>query len=209
MTPEYILRKSLCRKPHCGSDDPQVNLRHATSELENLGFAPAYAEPGYTNPERGILFGNWNYFPTAVTSLLEQYGYAIEWSGEWSTCDQCGNAVRTTADSYSWQPSHVILNECEIVCTDCIKGDASDYLESLEDEPTKALNISSIDPADYGYTLVQGDYENGFHPGQTDNPKQIHAELTEKGHSRILFVIDSVGQFDIRFQAWEHKGERN
>jgi len=205
MTPEYILRKSLCRKPHCGSDDPQVNVRRATSELENLGFAPSYAEPGYTQPERGILFGNWNYFPSAVTSLLEQYGYAIEWSDEWSTCEGCGKAVRTTADSYAWQPSYVILHECEIVCVDCLNGDAGEYLESLEDTPTHALNLPSIDPAQYGYELLQDNFENGFHPGQTDDPKKIYAKLTAEGHSHILFSVDSVGQFDIRFSVWEHK----
>jgi len=204
MTPEYILSKSLCRKPHCGSDDLQVNARRAQSEIECMNFAPAYAESEYTQPERGILFANWNYFPSEVTSLLEKYGYAIEWSDDWSTCGECGKAVRTSADSYSWQPSYVILHECEIVCVDCLNGDSGEYLESLEDKPSIALNIPNINPADYGYALVKDGFENGFHPGQNDDPKRIYAELTAAGHKRILFVIDSVGQFDISFQAWEH-----
>ena len=203
MTPEYILRKSLCRKPHCGDDDPQVNARRATSELDNLGFASSYCEPGYAQPERGILFANWNYFPSAVTELLEKHGYAIEWSDEWYTCE-CGKAVRTSANSYNWQPSYVILHECEIVCLDCLNGDTGEYLESLEDNPHTALNLPSIDPAQYGYKLVQGDLENGWLPGQNDDPKAIHTKLTAEGHSRILFSIDSVGQFDTQFSVWEY-----
>jgi hypothetical protein len=96
------------------------------------------------------------------------------------------------------------LHECELVCIECLNGDAGEYLESLEDNPSTALNLPSINPADYGYTLVQDGYESGFHPGQNADPKSIHAELTAAGHSRILFVVDDVTQFDIRFQAWEH-----
>jgi len=206
MTPEYILRKSLCRKPHCANEGPEANTRCAISELENMGYASAYAEPGYTQPDKGILFANWNYFPNEVTALLEQYGYAIEWSDEWYTCE-CGKAVRTTADSYSWQPSYVMLHECEIVCLDCLNGDAGEYLESLEDNPSTALNLPSINPADYGYELIQDGFESGFHPGQNDNPKAIHAKLTAEGHTRILFVINSVSQFETDFQAWKHAEE--
>jgi hypothetical protein len=163
MTPEYILRKSLCRKPHCANEGPEANTCRAISELENMGFASAYAEPGYTQPDKGILFANWNYFPNEVTALLEQYGYAIEWSDEWYTCE-CGKAVRTTADSYSWQPSYVMLHECEIVCLDCLNGDAGEYLESLEDNPSTALNLPSINPADYGYELKTDGGRTHPHP---------------------------------------------
>jgi len=93
------------------------------SEIENLGYAKEYAEPGYTDPERGILFANWNYFPRGVDSILEQYGFEIEWSDEWHRCDDCGKAVRHQPDSWSWQPYYQLLNECEVVCGDCLKAD--------------------------------------------------------------------------------------
>ena len=119
MTPEYILSKSLCRPAHCGEYTPEARQ----SEIENIGFASEYAEPGYTNPAKGILFADWNLFPRDIDRLLEFYGYEIGWSDEWSTCDNCGRAVRTSADCYSWSPSYT-CQDGEITCTDCLVGDA-------------------------------------------------------------------------------------
>jgi hypothetical protein len=205
MTPQFILRASLCREPHCAHGNWRPS---AESEIENLGWAPGYAEPGYTDPAKGILTANWNYFPSDVTDILERAGYAIEWSDEWSTCENCGKLVRTSADNYSWQPSYVILNDCEMFCVDCLSSDAAAYLESLEDNPRTALNIASINPADYGYVMLEDRFESGWHPGQTDNPKQIYARLSDAGHSRILFRIDEVSQFYTVFSVWKHQDAR-
>jgi len=200
MTPEYILRKSLNLKPHC-SELPAEQRAHY---IENTGYSAEYAEPGYDTPKRGILFNNWNFFPSRVTDLLEKYGFAIEWEDEWSTCQDCGKAVRTSPDSYGWQPSYFILNECELFCRDCAPMD--EYLESLEDNPRRALN-DHINPANYGYIKLEGEFENGFHPGQNDNPKDIYARLHAQGHKRLLFNIDSVGQFDMQFSIWKKDEE--
>ena len=117
MTPQYILQAALCREPHCAT---QPNWqRWAQSEIDNLGFAPCYIEPGYTPPEKGVLFANWNYFPRNIDTILESYGYAVEWSDEWATCQECGGAVRTSPDSWGWHPSFKIFNDCELVCVDC------------------------------------------------------------------------------------------
>lgn len=196
MTPEYILRKSLCRPAHCSS----ASAEQRAHVIENMGWAPEYAEPGYSNPEKAILFNNWNYFSADVTDLLEKYGYSIEWEDEWSTCEECGKAVRTSPDSYGWQPSYFIMNDCELFCKDCVPMD--EYLESLEDKPTRALN-DHVNPADYGYVKLEGDFENGFHPGQNANPREIYKRLHDAGHKRLLFNIDSVGQFDMYFSIWE------
>lgn len=196
MTPEYILRKSLSLPPHCSERSPEERSRY----IEYTEFSPAYAEPGYRDPAKGILFNNWNYFPARVTDLLERYGYEIEWSDEWSTCQECGKAVRTSPDSYGWQPSYFIMNDCELFCVDCCP--IEEYLEGIEDNPRRALN-DHISPADYGYIKLEGDFENGFHPGQNDNPTAIYKRLHEAGHKRLLFNIDGVGQFDIRFSIWK------
>jgi hypothetical protein len=77
-----------------------------------------------------------------------------------------------------------------------------DSIEGLEDNPRKALN-DHISPADYGYRKLEGDFENGFHPGQNDNPTEIYKRLHAQGKKRLLFSIDSVGQFDMSFSIWE------
>lgn len=212
MTPEYILRHSLSRKPHCAGphdvafenwtpEHRATYLRAAESEIEYMQYAPAYAERGYDDPAKGILFANWNYFSREVSDILERAGYAIEWSDEWTTCCNCGKALRTSADSYGWRPSYLCaVDDSDYCCIDC--ADIESVLESYEDNPNRAFN-DHVNPADYGYEQIEGDFENGWHPGQNDDPKAIFKRLREAGHDRILFTIDSVGQFDMRFSAWK------
>ena len=214
MSPEYILRASLCRKPFCAGphdlrDKPlkewpesaRANVRRsAECEIENIGYAPDYAERGYTSPEKGILFANWNYFPRDVYAKLESYGYALEWSDEWATCGHCCKAFRTTADSYGWQPAGVITNGGDCVCEGCFtESDIADF----EDSPSYAFNFAHLDLAEFGYQKIEGDFESGFHPGQTDDSEEIFKRLQAAGHERIVFQVDTVGQFDIRFSVWE------
>ena len=197
MTPEYILRKSLKHKAHCSDTDVETRA----CQIEYINWSPEYAEPGYDTPTKGVLFGNWNYFAPKAVELLEKYGYAIEWEDEWSTCSDCGKAFRTSPNSYSWQPSYFELDG-ELLCKDCVDMEA--YLESLEDKPTHAVT-GHIDLYEYGYIQLEGDFENGFHPGQNDNPREIYKRLHAEGHKRLLFNVDSVGQFDVLFSIWKKK----
>lgn len=231
MTPEYILRKSLCRQPHCFSahvvgkgyvnrgDDPATREeylrqyhRTAESEIENMQYAADYAEPGYSTPEKGILFANWNRFPSKATDLLERAGYAIEWSDEWSLCDDCGKAVRTSPDSYSWSNSYAIVGECSIVCLDCLADNPSDYLEELSGNENSCLTESlarRIDLTDYGYRRFNDDeYESGWHPGQTDDPKAIAKQLRSQGIDDFIFVQTEQSQFYIKFAVYVKEAEQ-
>lgn len=117
MTPEYIMRASLCRGPSCASEEDWKQI--AEMLIESLQCAAKYAEPGYSNPDKGILFCNWNAFPDILINILEAYGYATEWSDEWITCDGCGNALRTLPDCLGWTPSYTWENDCEIICKEC------------------------------------------------------------------------------------------
>lgn len=184
-----------------------------TKTGRSFTFAPDYVEPGHSSPERGIVFGNWNPAcgfdkpkadqkrdPVAKLSrILERSGFELEWEDEWSTCGDCGKAVRTSADSYGWTPYFRIVNECELVCLDCL--DPVEYLEECEDDPTKAFP-PEWNPVDYGYTKHNGDFETGFHPGQTDSPEAILKALHAEGKKRVVFRIKSKGQFDLTWEAF-------
>ena len=170
--------------------------------------ANEYAEPGYSAPKNGILFGNWNNERndtkkrrSRFARIAEYAGFALEWSDEWTTCEDCGKAVRTSADSYDWQPSYTMPDVCSIVCLDCTDWPA--YLESIEDNAHKACT-ADVDPSDYGYTRLSDarEYQNGWHPCQNDNPTKILADAHKRGLSGILFRIPSVGQFDVTFETW-------
>lgn len=107
--------------------------RDAQSEVDNLGYAQAYAEPGYTTPTNGIVFADWNKFPRDFYKVLERAGYAVEWSDEWATCD-CGKAFRTSGDSYYWTPAYREV-EGEILCLKCAKDAEPAENEEETDQP--------------------------------------------------------------------------
>jgi hypothetical protein len=198
-------------------DDPKTRedylrqlKRSLQSQVDNMGYASGYAEPGYHDPARGILFANWNLFPRGIDKILEYAGYETEWSDEWSVCD-CGKAVRTSPDSYSWSPSYAILGDCDFRCHECIvSDDPSDYLEEICGDHDRCVTESlarRIDLGAAGYTRYappEGQYESGLHAHMTDNPRKIAAEIKARGidPSRILFVQTEQSQFYIKWEVW-------
>jgi hypothetical protein len=181
-----------------------------------------YAEPGYTDPKSGVIaFGNWNDVshwvaavrkfvqdddaPCRVAKLLERVGVELEWSDEWTTCEHCGKAVRTKADSYSWKQYFAVING-GVQCGDCITADPTKYLACLEGQPNSCLTIT-VDLEQAGYVLLESGYEQGFHGGQDADPRVIAKTLKDQGVERFLFDLDSVGQFDLSFSVWIHKDE--
>ena len=99
--------------------------RSAKSECDNMGFSAEYAEPGYEQPKKGILFANWNHLPRDLDKILEKLGYAVEWSDEWSTCSNCNKAFRLSADSYIWEPAYKELSD-GTYCLKCAEKFAED-----------------------------------------------------------------------------------
>jgi hypothetical protein len=170
--------------------------------FDDVNWATGYAEPGYTDPKKAVLFANWNHVSQRVLDLLERAGYACEWEDEWSTCSECGKAVRTSPDSHGWQQSFWMPEDSgELFCVECI--DPEEYLESLHNKTRRCATIHDIDPAEHGYVQLKEGFENGFHPGQNDDPKAIYKGLREAGEKRaLIFVLDSTGQFDISLSVW-------
>ncbi len=185
----------------------------------------------YANPRddsgKGVLTANWNHFPRMAASdsyrspegksaqdynwgkgrkfgdILERMGYQLEWMDQTTRCDHCGGCIRTDASYYGDTAHYAILGECEAVCEHCIRKDfIEEYLEGLENNSSNAVHIRGINPALYGYSEVECGFENGFHPGQNDDPKAIYKDLKSRGYDRILFEVSSVGQFDIHFCVW-------
>lgn len=167
-------------------------------EDNNANFAQGCAEPGYD--DKPVIMANWNNIEGAIYDALEGEGFSCEWEDEWITCDECGKAFRTSPDSYGWEMFGAIFDGFAL-CGNCI--DAEEYLESIENKPRKALTCSLldvIDPTEHGYTLVEDGFENGFHPGQNDDPAKILAGLLENDpQGRFVFAITGQGQFDIEF----------
>ncbi len=196
-------------------DDPKTRedyLRQLTrslqSEVDNMGYASGYAEPGYNDPARGILFANWNLFPRGIDKILEYAGYAVEWSDEWHTCE-CGKAFRTSPDSYHWTMAGAWEGECDLVCHECLTDDPADYLKEITGDSSRCVSefmARKINFEEEGYTRYSdsGEYETGFHPGQTDSPAKVVETLKARGidSARILFVQSEQSQFYVRWEVW-------
>jgi hypothetical protein len=138
-----------------------------------------------------------------VDSIL---GVNIVFSDEYTTCSDCHSVIRTSADSYHWQPDY-FMGDGFIACSKCF-NETSDYQEAYIEEkindPKTAINglVSEEQLEELGFEkLNTHSYENGFHRGQTDNPEEIYDRVKDN-YEEIIFFIDGTGQFDIHFSVY-------
>ena len=200
------------------AEDKKEILRYLSNGQTDQIYdvAASYSEPGYCDPENGYIFlGDWwiekvrGHRESYLVKLIQAAGGACEWHDEWVCCPQCSGAVRTKPDSYSWTPGFIEFAD-EIYCSECLDTDSDlrrDYLASLEGNPRAALTVL-LDLEAHGYVQIEQEFESGFYGGQCDDPEKIALGMGMLGLSRYLFVLDRVGQFDIRFSVWIHKDEK-
>ncbi|MBT7928979.1 hypothetical protein HN682_03565 [Candidatus Peregrinibacteria bacterium] len=184
----------------------QELLNKYTQDDRIDSYSYEYKELGYSMGKEVILFADWNDWTSEEMNIIESFA-EVEWLDEWTTCQECGGSVRISPNFYGWSPSYVVLNDCELVCLDCLMDyGIEEYLESLENNPSVAINdslLSRIDLSDYGYTMLEdySDNHSGLHRGMNDDPKEIYNKLKDD-HKRILFVISEVSQFYIQFDVY-------
>lgn len=176
---------------------------------ECFEFASTYGEPGYSDPEPGrcILFANWNNVPKKLADRLEREGYELEWCDEWAV--HSDKAWRTSPDSHGWQASIVVTDDGEYLTTD---DDAAEWIEYAKIEHAsqpmravpRAISREAIEAE--GWTFNEGRFENGWHPGQNDDPQKIATELLKR-FDAVLFRVPSVGQFDKCFEVYTRNAE--
>jgi|SRR5690606_26542128 len=154
-----------------------------------------------------------NEVPKIVKNALDEHGikwYNIvesalgcEWgfSDEYTTCDDCGNIIRTSPDSYHWQPDFYI-GDGFIVCNRCF-NDSEDYQEEyLADKinnPKQAVNglMTEEQIKELGFKKLNSEYEYGWYNVNHD-PEKIYEALS-KNFEEVLFYINNVEQFRVNF----------
>jgi hypothetical protein len=200
-----------------------------------------YAEPGYGSDDSVVVLGNWNprsrdaegnrvedpfqstdkyvTMPSRLADALERVGAEIEWSDEWTQCQECYRAVRTSGDSYMWKPSCVYLEDTGTVCADCLIGYGEDAIVGYPDHyrgmrdgyvNDSSKVITWCEPShveSFGFQKWEPGnpqtYESGWHPGQTDDPREILAEiLGQHPTAEVIFFLDESSQFYVRFSAY-------
>jgi hypothetical protein len=172
-------------------------------EENDARFPSGCSEPGYD--DKPVIMANWNNITAEVYDKLESMGYSCEWEDEWVECSSCYKAFRTSPDSYGWEMCGII-GDGEAICGDCLKDDPAEYLESIENQPKRALTCSLyrvIDPCDHGYKLINDELANDWNGGN-DDPVKILTDLQDKTPGgRFLFVITSQGQFGVEFAVYQ------
>lgn len=191
----------------------------AKSRIEQIQLFYKYSEPGYDIPRSGVIAaGNWNDITEfdeqtrqSITidntvgrlgNVLEKLSVELEWSDEWTTCDDCLGLVRIHPDCWEWTPNFVTNEDCTL-CLECL--DKEEYLSSIEGYPEQINSI--FYPEEYGYILIQDDFQRGLHYGQNADPRLVADILEKAGFERFLFYLDSKRQFDCSFSVWLHKEE--
>lgn len=136
---------------------------------------------------------------------LESQGVIFEWYDEWIIDSEHDKAYRQSEDSYSWRPSFVVTDHGDMLTPD----DSIDEWIAWAtdgDEP-RCIPSHIYDGGDLesaGFTKWNGTFENGWYPGQDDDPKAITTEI-RKWHTddtEVVFTLDDKGQFDIQFSAY-------
>lgn len=172
-------------------------------------YASEYGEPGYFS-KKPILFANWNSFPAHIMHYLEKH-YELEWSDEWVISYETGRAYRSSPDCYGWQPYFWINHDCEVIGGDEIQKEKylrERYIEAYLNDPKKAIHLN-IDLAKEGFQKYNGTFENGFHPGQDDNPEEITKTIRSgrrDGHTMgiISLAMDKAAEAIVKAKG---KGE--
>jgi len=98
-------------------------------------------------------------------------------SDEYSTCGQCGEIIKTSPDSWGWQPDFW-LGDGDIVCHKCLEYCLDMYVDwILERQRESGKPIGCILDREQleteKFVLKISDLENGLHLHQTDDPGAI------------------------------------
>lgn len=149
-----------------------------------------------------------DYHYPRVFAALEEQGWKLEWSDEWWIDHETGKAWRTRPDSYGWQSS-IIWCDGEYLTPD---HDLDTWIEWAANDPESRCIPSRVWSAGdlRGAGFVQWEpndphqYESGWHPGQTDDPREIVEQIREQlgEQVEVVFLLDATGQFDVAFSAW-------
>jgi hypothetical protein len=183
----------------------------AEKNRKDIEYVGHYGEPGYSDPEKGIIFTNWNDVPKKLIERIENAGYACEWSDEWYCDYDHDKAWRTVGDSWGWTCS-LMFGDGYVLTPD---DDIQEWIDACEitnhyNTVTAAMPtcFSQDDIEAQGWKLFPETYENGFHPGMDDNPKKIAKKLLGD-YDAVLFQIQDAGQFHLSFKVYTRKDDDN
>ena len=139
-----------------------------------------------------------------IDNIFDEWGF----SDEYTSCYECNKSIHTM--SYG-KPQYTILNECDIVCKECItKNHKDEYINELINNPKKANVLLSIDDIkNHGFTQCHCEdnqicsfIEHGLRE-KTYNPEKILKNAIEKNPNKeFIFDITNIDMFEIDFTLY-------
>jgi len=155
-----------------------------------------YGEPGCKNPEKEILFGNWNCVRYEVAEILENAGYSVEWDDEWVIAND-KKAYKTISGKPWWMP-HIFTYSGEVYP---IKGNEELYIEKvLLNNPHKKAP-EWLDLEEYGFKKV---FTEDFHL-EENSTIIIKTDLVVEKYAHgkdWIFKIDNLEPWHITYSLW-------
>lgn len=140
--------------------------------------------------------------------IEDELNASFVFSDEYTSCSDCSNIIRTSPNSYGWQPNFYV-GDGFIACEKCFNNTEEyqeSYISDKINNPTSAVNglMTEEQIESLGFVKVDEDFQSGWY-NRHDNPKAIYDELSEK-YDEVLFFIDGVGQFHVDFVAFIRGG---
>lgn len=176
----------------------------AFCEVNNheLDFASTYGEPGYSDPEKSILFANWNDIPKSLQTRLEAQGFELEWSDEWYVDHNNGGgkAYRTSPNGHGLESQLLMVDGGYLTPDDALE----DWITQCEDNERAALPAwwDEADIAALGWTKQTEEYESGLREGSSDNPAEIALRLQAQRKTFLFQLGRSGDAYMLAFHVW-------
>ena len=170
------------------------------------GYCSKYEEVRYSDPEKKILFGNWNDVPSEAIDLLEDSGYEVEYDDEW-IIDYDKDKAHKIVPSDGGFPSYIIYDGMIIDKEEALSDIEfyTDILKCLSMDGKIEADVFSIDFASSGWTKRECELTVGYHRADSDF-SSIRNKAIDDGFE-IIFQYQYANPFESSLCSWIRKKE--
>lgn len=145
------------------------------------------------------ILADWNNIPSYIERYIDKHCdlLSIAFNDEYSTCSDCYGVIKTI----HYDPNDYWIGDGFIRCATCTIKDSESYIEYLVDNPRCVNTIVNLE--ELGFVRLDGQYENGLHVGQNDDPVSILEKLLSENRDReFIFNLVDCSPFTVSFDIF-------
>lgn len=110
--------------------------------------------------------------------LINDAGGEYTFADEYDTCINCGGIIHTGGEHYGDIGRYHLIDGEGYECRACMEKNPTRYAEEYAAQVAKSkVQGFLLDPTADDFIALHGQFENGLHPGMTDNPAKQAAQL--------------------------------